>query len=320
MIRYLIIHNKHEGCYDFQCYQDEVARIRLTSITINPPKIFMFTDREEAQDFFEEYINDIDCIDIKCRKNEDVEHVDFCTCGIIELDDKGEPILFYNKRNQIFLMENTPQMFLPNQELKNDIRNLNLTNRLIRRCKSLGREQRKRYIDLGKYCEDCNAEETSDDEAEKSTELDNIIIQDRVPKKKKDESIVPPTPPGIPMCYQVTIPVPVTAHTQFPISKPAANPNPIIPTPIIPGPGPSDEKPIMHTQMPVPITITTTPIAAIAAANAAMAAAAASSSSSFSSSSSEPPKKRAYNKKPVEEGAEKKKRGPNKKSAESSAL
>ena len=51
MVKYLIIHNKHEGCYDFQCYQDEVARIRLTSITINPPKIFMFNTREAAQDF-----------------------------------------------------------------------------------------------------------------------------------------------------------------------------------------------------------------------------------------------------------------------------
>jgi len=126
MVKYLIIHNKHEGCYDFQCYQDEVARIRLTSITINPPKIFMFNTREEAQEFFEEYINDVDCIDIKCRRGEDVEHVDYCTCGIIELDNDGEPILFYNKRNQIFLMEHGPQVFLPNQELKNDIRNLNL--------------------------------------------------------------------------------------------------------------------------------------------------------------------------------------------------
>jgi hypothetical protein len=164
MIKYLIIHNKHEGCYDFQCFQDEVARIRLTSITINPPKIFMFTTRDEAQDFFEEYINDIDCIDIRCKKGEDVEHIDYCTCGVIELDDKGDPILFYNKKNQIFLMENGPQVFLPNQELKNDVKNLNLTNRLIRKCKSLGREQRKRYIELGKYCEECNIEDPSDDE------------------------------------------------------------------------------------------------------------------------------------------------------------
>ena len=179
MIKYIVIHNKHEGCYDFQCYQDEVARIRLTSITINPPKIFMFSTREEAQDFFEEYINDVDCIDIKCRRGDEVEHVDYCTCGIIELDNDGEPILFYNKRNQIFLMENAPQMFLPNQELKNDVRNLNLTNKLIRKCKTLGREQRKRYIELGKYCEECNADEPSDNEEEKS-EVDNIVIKEKV--------------------------------------------------------------------------------------------------------------------------------------------
>ena len=192
MVKYLIIHNKHEGCYDFQCYQDEVARIRLTSITINPPKIFMFSSREEAQDFFEEYINDVDCIDIRCKRGDEVEHIDYCTCGVIELDDKGEPILFYNKKNQIFLMEHGPEVFLPNQELKNDIRNLNLTNRLIRKCKNLGREQRKRYIELGKYCEECNAEDLtdSDEEKEKESEGVNIVI------KQKAE----PTPAPAPVC------------------------------------------------------------------------------------------------------------------------
>jgi hypothetical protein len=174
MVKYLIIHNKHEGCYDFKCYQDEVARIRLTSITINPPKIFMFDTRDEAQDFFEEYINDVDCIDIKCRRGEEVEHVDYCTCGIIELDSEGEPILFYNKKNQIFLMEHGPQLFLPNQDLKNDIRNFNLTNKLIRKCKTLGREQRKRYIELGKYCEECNDEESSDEE-----ESENVVLKEK---------------------------------------------------------------------------------------------------------------------------------------------
>lgn len=182
MVKYLIIHNKHEGCYDFQCYQDEVARIRLTSITINPPKIFMFNTREAAQDFFEEYINDVDCIDIKCKRGEEVEHVDYCTCGIIELDNEGEPILFYNKKNQIFLMEHGPEVFLPNQELKNDILNLNLTNKLIRKCRSLSREQRKRYIDLGKYCEDCNNDEANDNEKESDNkqEPENIVTQEKV--------------------------------------------------------------------------------------------------------------------------------------------
>ena len=184
MVKYVIIHNTHNGCYDFQCYQDEVARIRLTSITINPPKIFLFNSRDEAQDFFEEYINDVDCIDIKCKKGDDVEHVDYCTCGIIELDDKGEPILFYNKKNQIFLMEHGPLVFLPNQELKNDIRNLNLTNKLIRKCKSLSREQKNRYIELGKYCEECNddSNETNDDEAD-----ENIVIKEKEKKNDNEE-------------------------------------------------------------------------------------------------------------------------------------
>ena len=133
MVKYLIIHNKHEGCYDFQCYQDEVARIRLTSITINPPKIFMFQTREEAQEFFEEYINDVDCLDIRCKRGDDVEHIDYCTCGVIELDEEDNPILFYNRKNQIFLMEHGPQLFMPPTELKNDVKNLNLTNRLIRK-------------------------------------------------------------------------------------------------------------------------------------------------------------------------------------------
>jgi hypothetical protein len=163
MVKYVIIHNKHEGCYDFQYYEDEASRMRLTSIRINPPKIFMFNDKEQAQDFFEEYINDVDVIDIRCRKGPEVEHIDYCTCGIIELDEEENPILFYNKTNQIFLMEHGPQIFLTPQELKNDIKNLNLTNRLIRKCKTLGKEQRKRYIELGKYCEECSANDKDSD-------------------------------------------------------------------------------------------------------------------------------------------------------------
>ena len=182
MIRYLIIHNKHEGCYDFHCYQDEVARIRLTSITINPPKIYMFTSRDEAQDFFEEYINDVDCIDNRCKKGEDVEHVDYCTCGVIELDNTGEPVLFYNKKNQIFLMEHGPQMFVPNFEVKSDAKNLNLTNKLIRKCKSLNREQRQRYIELGKYCEECNSESNEGDNEE------NHIVKSDEPSDKTEST------------------------------------------------------------------------------------------------------------------------------------
>ena len=173
MVKCLIIHNKHEGCYDFQFYEDESSKMRLTSITINPPKIFMFDSREQAQDFFEEYINDVDVLDIRCKKGEEVVHIDYCTCGIIELDEDENPVLFYNKKNQIFLMETGPQVFLPPQELKNDVKNLNLTNRLIRKCKTLGREQRKRYIELGKYCEECQTKNDSSDEEGSDTDNKN---------------------------------------------------------------------------------------------------------------------------------------------------
>jgi len=172
MVKYIIIHNKHEGCYDFQYYEDAATKMRLTSITINPPKLFMFDTRDQAQDFFEEYINDVDVIDVRCKKNDEVEHIDYCTCGIIELDEEENPILFYNKKNQIFLLEHGSQVFLPPYEVKEDIKNLNLTNRLIRRAKSLSREQRKRYIELGKYCEECSINDKSDDEEEDPEKAD----------------------------------------------------------------------------------------------------------------------------------------------------
>jgi hypothetical protein len=170
MVKYIIIHNTHNGCYDFQYYEDEATRLRLTSITINPPKIFLFNTREEAQDFFEEYMNDVDCIDNRCKKGNDVVHMDYCTCGIIEMDQDDNPILFYNKKNQIFLLEQGAQVFQPTQELKNDSKNLNLTNNIMRKCKSLGREQRKRYIDLGKYCEDCNTKDAAKEEEDHASD------------------------------------------------------------------------------------------------------------------------------------------------------
>jgi len=179
MVKYVIIHNKHEGCYDFKYYEDEEARIRLTSITINPPKIFMFDSKEAAQDFFEEYINDVDVLDIRCKNGDDVKHIEYCTCGIFELDEDDNPILFYNKKNQIFLMEHGPTVFLPSRELKEDIKNLNLTNRLIRRAKTLTNEQKARYIELGKYCEECCLNGGDDDDDDEETGKD----------KKKDKKV-----------------------------------------------------------------------------------------------------------------------------------
>ena len=155
MVKYIIVHCRHDGCYDFQYYEDEKTRTRLTSITINPPKIFMFTTKEDAHEFFDEYMNDIDEIDVRCKKGDEVEHQDYCTCGIIEMDDDGNPILFYNKKNQLFLLEHSAQVFTPPQTLKDDISNLNLTNKLIKKCKKLDKETRDKYIELGKMCQEC---------------------------------------------------------------------------------------------------------------------------------------------------------------------
>ena len=155
MVKYIIVHCRHDGCYDFQYYEDEKTRTRLTSITINTPKIFMFTTKEDAHEFFNEYMNDIDEIDTRCKKGEEVEHQDYCTCGIIEMDEDGNPILFYNKKNQLFLLEHSAQVFTPPQILKEDIDNLNLTNKLIKKCKNLDKVQRDKYIELGKMCQEC---------------------------------------------------------------------------------------------------------------------------------------------------------------------
>ena len=151
----------------------------------------MFDSREQAQDFFEEYINDVDVLDLRCKKGDEVVHIDYCTCGIIELDEEENPILFYNKKNQIFLMETGPQVFLPPQELKNDIKNLNLTNKLIRKCKTLGREQKKRYIELGKYCEECQNKDDneSDSEEGKNEVLSKITIEEVPSEEVKSEEV-----------------------------------------------------------------------------------------------------------------------------------
>jgi hypothetical protein len=155
--KYMIVHCRHDGCYDFQYCEDEKTKTRVTHIKINVPKVFVFSTREEAQEFFGEYMNDVDVIDQRCKKdNNEIEHIDYCACGIIEMDDDDQPILFYNKRNQIFLIENSAQVFTTPQDLKDDVENLNLTNELIRKCRRLDQEQRDRYIELGRRCEACS--------------------------------------------------------------------------------------------------------------------------------------------------------------------
>ena len=154
--QYIIVHCKHEGCYNPLFYQDENPQIKTSPINLNPPKIFLFDTKPEAKEFFSDYINDVDVLDERCKKDEDINHVDGCICGIVKLDEEdGQPILFYNGKNQIFLLEPSAQMFAPTHDLKNDMVNLNLTNSLVRKSKTLRREQQKRYVELGKRCEEC---------------------------------------------------------------------------------------------------------------------------------------------------------------------
>ena len=47
------------------------------------------------------------------------------------------------------------QSFLVNEDLQMDISNMNTTNRLIKKCKKLDKEQQMKYIELGKACEEC---------------------------------------------------------------------------------------------------------------------------------------------------------------------
>jgi hypothetical protein len=63
-------------------------------------------------------------------------------------------------------MDHGPQIFIPPQDLKNDAKNLNLTNHLMRKCKTLSKEQRRRYIELGKFCEECTTGDKKDGSAE----------------------------------------------------------------------------------------------------------------------------------------------------------
>jgi len=42
----------------------------------------------------------------------------------------------------------------------------------MRRCKTLGQEQRKRYIELGKYCEDCQTKDSTSQDTNQDTDED----------------------------------------------------------------------------------------------------------------------------------------------------
>jgi hypothetical protein len=155
MVKYIIVHCKHDGCNEYKAYEDPDTQKRYTPIQINPPKLFVFDNKEQAKIFFEDYLSDIDDTDIRCKKGIDIEHVEHCSCGVVDLNDEDEPVLFYNKTNQIFLTEVGAQVFETSLNSTYNNKNINLTNKHIRKFKTLSQEQRERYVELGKICQDC---------------------------------------------------------------------------------------------------------------------------------------------------------------------
>jgi hypothetical protein len=182
--KYLVVHCKHSGCYDFNFIEHRETKSRFIPVTINTPKIFMFENKEEAREFFNEYMTDVDVVDPKCRVNGEIHHAECCACGVIDLDEEEQPNLFYNKTNQIFLLEHTADTFMANQNVRSDINNLNITTNFMKRCKSMPEEQRRRYIELGKMCEECNLEgyleKNEREEEEKRREAERKLREEEI--------------------------------------------------------------------------------------------------------------------------------------------
>ena len=151
-MQYIVVHNTHEGCYNFENIIDE-NNIVQTPIRINPPRLFCFSDKDTAQDFFNEYINGVDDLDIRCKKGDDIQHIEGCTCGTIEMSPERNPVLFYNRKNQIFFLNNGGQIFNSPILAKTEMNNINVIYKLMNKCKSLDHEQREQYIKLGRMCD-----------------------------------------------------------------------------------------------------------------------------------------------------------------------
>lgn len=179
MTKYIIVHCKHEGCYE--------TGAKAGSIKINTPIIFLFNDETEAKEFFYSYMNDVDVIDEQCKTSgEDLDHKDHCSCGIVDVDKKdGKPILFYNKKNQIFLLEQGAQLFTTPINTKIECENYNITNNLLAKTKTLSTEQKKRYIELGKRCQQCLTDDDSSDDDDEDDDSDSDNGKKLFEKKTK---------------------------------------------------------------------------------------------------------------------------------------
>jgi len=179
MTKYMIVHTMHEGCHNYKTIEEEKSLSMMHFVKINKPKVFLFDDKFQANEFFHDYMNDIDCIDIRCRRGNETEHIDYCTCGIIEMDHLGHPILFYNKVHQIFLVESGANVFMPSKDAKIDINNINLAAKHVHNCRKLSKYQRKVYIELGRVCQECEDgnfqcdTDTDDDDSD----YDDIDVQ-----------------------------------------------------------------------------------------------------------------------------------------------
>jgi hypothetical protein len=199
-INYLVVHTKHNGCYDYPSFEDESGKRRIFKLRINPPKVFMFKTRKQASNFFYDYIQDIDCIDPKCKTIYDTVHQDECSCGV--MDDVDDPTLFYNKNNQIFLLENGSQIFMPPYQIKRNIDNFNNQSDLIRSLKRFEVEHTKRHALLCSICEESEALDSDSDEDtdKKSVNTSVKTTQIKVTQAKvttKDATPINPNTPFV---------------------------------------------------------------------------------------------------------------------------
>jgi hypothetical protein len=149
---HLVIHNTFQKTYNCNNCSDEPYMMNQTII---PPKVYMFYNKEQAQEFYSDYINDIDEIDERCKKGQDIEHVNYCICGVLELDEDGNPVFFNNKKNHIYLLEVAGTIMSVPYKLKHEIHTMNSTISNLKKYKTLSGEQINKYIQLGKMCEEC---------------------------------------------------------------------------------------------------------------------------------------------------------------------
>ncbi len=181
MPNFIIVHTTHEGCYN----SDETIPAR-----INTPKIFFFTDKEKAHDFFNEYVHNVGDLDIRCINGNYLSHIENCTCGIVEMKD-DTPVLFFNKLNQVFFLENNGVLFSTPSEVKTEINGMNIIHKIVtNNCKNLNAVQREEYIKIGRVCEfykkkmmqKCKEEKCKE---EKCKSKDKKATKDKKSKVKK---------------------------------------------------------------------------------------------------------------------------------------